>query len=370
MAFSYYNEHDPFAAAWLRELIKDGHITDGEVDERSIEDVTPGELAGFTQCHFFAGIGGWSLALRQAGWPDDKPVWTGSCPCQPFSSAGKREGATDERHLWPAFFHLISQRRPDTLFGEQVEAAIKHGWLDLVQADMEGIGYAFGAASVAACAVGAQHIRKRLWFVADTNNQHGGGEFKQRLSKAARTWQQPDGNSATGDVANSVYQRLQGRLSGRENPGWEAQHGRAGCDCTVGDLAYAASERRGKARPGDRRSPQRAGDSSEFSELGDTASDQCAGSGEAGETEERQGKRSCIAGQLSNGSEGLGFAGGFWNESEWIYCRDGKFRAAQPEIFPLAHGVPNRVGMLRGSGNAIVPQVAQAFIESYLKARS
>jgi DNA (cytosine-5)-methyltransferase 1 len=66
---AYYNEHDPFAAAWLRELIADGLIAPGEVDERSIEDVRPDELAGFVQCHFFAGIGVWSLALRQAGVP-------------------------------------------------------------------------------------------------------------------------------------------------------------------------------------------------------------------------------------------------------------------------------------------------------------
>ena len=106
---AYYNEHDPFAAAWLRELIRAGHIAPGEVDERSIEDVLPSELRGFTQCHFFAGIGVWSYALRQAGWPDDREVWTGSCPCQPFSAAGKRGGVADERHLWPAFYHLIRE---------------------------------------------------------------------------------------------------------------------------------------------------------------------------------------------------------------------------------------------------------------------
>jgi DNA (cytosine-5)-methyltransferase 1 len=78
---AYYNELDPFAAAWLRNLIAAGLIPQGEVDERSIEDVTPNDLAGFRQCHFFAGIGGWPLALRLAGWPDERPVWTGSCPC-------------------------------------------------------------------------------------------------------------------------------------------------------------------------------------------------------------------------------------------------------------------------------------------------
>lgn len=104
---AYYNEIDPYAAQWLRNLIEAGEIAPGYVDERSIEDVTPGDLRGFTQHHFFAGIGVWSYALRKAGWPDDKPIWTGSCPCQPFSAAGKGKGVDDERHLWPAFFWLI-----------------------------------------------------------------------------------------------------------------------------------------------------------------------------------------------------------------------------------------------------------------------
>ena len=68
---AYYNEIDKFAAAWLRELIKDKLIADGEVDERDIRDVQPEDVHGFTQCHFFAGIGGWPLALQLAGiFPD------------------------------------------------------------------------------------------------------------------------------------------------------------------------------------------------------------------------------------------------------------------------------------------------------------
>ncbi len=163
---NYYNEFDPKAAAWLRELIAQGLIPPGFVDERSIEDVKPNELTGYTQCHFFAGIGGWSLALQLAGWPTDCQVWTGSCPCQPFSAAGKGAGFADERHLWPAFFHLIEQCRPAAVFGEQVASRDGLNWLDLVCADLEGAAYAIGAADLCAAGVGAPHIRQRLYWVA------------------------------------------------------------------------------------------------------------------------------------------------------------------------------------------------------------
>ena len=186
----YYNEHDPKAAAWLRELIKEGLIADGEVDTRSITDVQPSDLRGLTQCHFFAGIGGWSYALRLAGWDDARPVWTGSCPCQPFSSAGSQQGAADPRHLWPSWFRLIQECRPPVIFGEQVAAAVRHGWLDLVFGDLEGCDYACGAVIAGAHSVGAPHIRQRLWFVADANS-------KERRSRHAQPHTRTDGRDNT-----------------------------------------------------------------------------------------------------------------------------------------------------------------------------
>ena len=164
----YYNEFDKKAAAWLRELIKEGLIADGIVDERSITEVKPNELTEFTQCHFFAGIGGWSYALRLAGWPDDEPVWTGSCPCQPFSTAGKGLGQEDSRHLWPIFFNLIKKRRPNTVIGEQVAAAIGKGWLDGISTDLEGESYACGSVVLGAHSLNSPHIRQRLYWVADS----------------------------------------------------------------------------------------------------------------------------------------------------------------------------------------------------------
>lgn len=184
---AYYNEIDPYAAQWLRNLIDCGLIAPGVVDERSIEDVTPSELSEFTQCHFFAGVGVWSLALRKAGWPDDIPVWTGSCPCQPFSAAGAGAGLEDARHLWPSFAWLIGQCRPAVIFGEQVASKAVEPWVDLVHADLEALGYAFGAVPFPSAGVGAPHIRDRIYWVGNSESVRWEGELlraKEKLPKS------------------------------------------------------------------------------------------------------------------------------------------------------------------------------------------
>jgi DNA (cytosine-5)-methyltransferase 1 len=295
---NYYNEIDPFAAEWIRNLIKAGHIAPGDVDTRSIEDVTPADLRGYVQCHFFAGVGVWSYALRRAGWSDDRPVWTGSCPCQPFSSAGKGVGFDDERHLWPAFYHLISQCRPPVVFGEQVASKDGLAWLDLVQDDLEASKYAFGAADLCAAGVGAPHIRQRLYWVADA----GSVQSKQ----PAREWARPH----------------------EAQSGWSSSE-LAGCSDFIG-LADTDDER----PQGRIRMPERAA--------------------------ERAVRQSGMDGRPSP-------TNGHWRDADWLFCRDGKWRPVEPSTFPLAHGPTARVGRLRAYGNAIVPQVAEAFIRAYLE---
>jgi len=295
MSRVYYNEHDKKAAEWLRGLIKDGYIAQGEVDERSIEDVKPSDLAGFTQCHFFAGIGGWSYALRLAGWPDDRPVWTGSCPCQPFSVAGKGKGTSDTRHLWPAFRWLIAQCLPATVFGEQVASKAGRSWLSGVRADLEAMGYGVGAADLCAASVNAPHIRQRLWWVGnaeDTDKGSGVPESEAGVgSNVKRGWGSSE-SGINGGVADCKREGSQRWVHGREAAEREDFHGHAGCDRST-----------------------------------------------------------------------------HWSNTVWHPCKDGKARRipAEPALCPLADGIPGRVGLLRGAGNAIVPQVAAEFISTYIE---
>lgn len=343
---AYYNEIDPFAAQWLRNLIAGGHIAPGEVDERSIEDVTPDDLRGFTQCHFFAGIGVWSHSLRLAGWPDDKPVWTGSCPCQPFSAAGKGDGFADERHLWPHFFHLISERRPQHVFGEQVASGNANTWFDLVQADLEGMGYAFGLVPFAAAGVGAPHIRERAYWVAYANSQI---DDRRRHIGA-------DGRNEHSDCSNPDM--LADTHSDRQQSGcWPS----CGCQCTKAGI-----------HPGRSIKACRMGDTN-LTRLEGLGGNDCA-EGWKGQT-----RSATSPGVHMRALE----VNGFWRDADWLFCRDGKWRPVEPGTFPLVDGAAarmgrvesgvarvassNRTGRLKGYGNAINAQAAAEFIRAYME---
>ena len=301
---NYYNEFDSKAAAWLRALITHRLIPAGDVDTRSITEIKPNDLLGYTQCHFFAGIAGWPLALQLAGWPSTRPVWTGSCPCQPFSCAGAQRGTDDERHLWPVFRELIRECRPANVFGEQVASALGRDWLAGVRSDLEGLGYAVGAADLCAASVGAPHIRQRLYWVA--HQQSGGLRIDWSASRQAG---HSDECRASSGMADTKHQQCEGCLSGRcEEPS------------TQGGREAGESARRGEADG--------------------LANAHIAASGDLG----------------------------FWSDSEFIPCRDGLARRvpSEPALFPLADGIPGRVGLLRGAGNAIVPPLAARFIEAFL----
>lgn len=424
---NYYNEFDPAAAAWLRELIGAGLIPKGEVDERSIADVRANELRGYTQCHFFAGIGGWSLALQLAGWPADRPVWTGSCPCQAFSTAGKQRGFDDERDLWPVFANLIAECKPEYVFGEQVENAIRHGWLDRVCADMEGEGYAVGAAVLGAHSVGAPHRRQRLYWgavsVADRNLElhdwtrtpgtgrrgeftDGGGVRRisdsdlQRLD-GEHVSTQPKRLDLSETSGSSAVGRMANNLRGGCGTGWE--HGGMVEICgersnlampnsqssSYGDMEHAASDGWDERRPEPGERGITAG--CESCGLADSFGARLEGfSGNGGDRNESGRDDAKAAGSVA--ARGVsGFSP--WSESGFIYCRDGKIRRVPAESiffsvadgfsgeldgsrvvgvsetggFPLTTQKEGRAMLLKGYGNAIVPQLAAEFIRAFME---
>jgi DNA (cytosine-5)-methyltransferase 1 len=308
----YYNDNDPMVCAWVRQLMLDGLIPHGVVDSRSILDVKPADLEGFTQCHFFCGIAGWAYALKLAGWPATRPVWTGSPPCQPFSAAGKLEGKDDARHLAPHFISLVGACRPPVLFGEQVASAAVFGksakrvrgapewaWLDDLSDRLEAAHYAVGASDIPAPGVGGPHVRQRTFFgavrLAHPHNQR-----------------------------HSVLQRNGvDDMAGREND----ERSRDGLEHGSADQRLADSERAGTHHGG-------------------------------------------------------------WNDVDWLFCRDGKWRPVKSSVQCVADGISGgmvqsgdfvpastplaqstkaarRVMRLRGYGNAIVPQAAALFIRAF-----
>jgi DNA (cytosine-5)-methyltransferase 1 len=332
-----YNENEPFVAQWLENLIAAQKLPQGRVDRRSIVDIQPDECS--SRSHFFAGIGGWPLALRLAGWPERAPVWTGSCPCQPFSQAGRGKGFADERHLWPAWFKLIDDWHPPVIFGEQTASPAGLEWFDAVSADLEGSGYAVQAVDLCASSVGAPHIRQRLYFVAIAT-----GQRRERFRVLLRKWRSRQamletGRSCTiGELANTSNAGLQERSRCSVRRGAVRDEGPTATeDCVLGQLGNTGGERSRR-------------DSGAVS------------SAEGASPEERFRAR-----RIPDKLIPPGATAGFWADADWWLCQDGKARPAQPGSFPLASGVSGRVGQIRAYGNAICVPLAVEFVKAVME---
>ena len=312
---AYYNENDAFAAEWLRKLIKRKLIADGDVDDRSILDVDAEDLKGYQQHHFFAGIGGWSLAARMAGWNDEDTLCTGSPPCQPFSLIGKYFGVNDERHLTPKWLELVATIRPAFIAGEQVGIAVtKDYWLDDLLDEMEAQGYATGAIVLPACGIGAPHIRQRLFFCGE-------------------------------------------RMDDTKQPGLERHTGNGSA---VGEQG--------------RKHPQQAGHASTSSSIHhqSTSMDEVSGLRRM-VVHDTQEARSRVPMPACGALEDISVQ--CWNGTEYVACAEG-WRPVKRGINPLADGLPTRMGLrrgrpprtelLKGYGNAIVPQLG-AYVLCALK---
>ena len=377
-----FNDTDPYVCAWSRNLIANGLVADGDVFEGSINDITPEQASRYKQFHTFSGIAVWSHALRLAGWPDDREIWTGSCPCQPFSRAGRGGGTDDPRHLWPAWFRLIRECRPAVVVGEQVASADGLSWLDSVFADLEGAGYAVAAADLCAAGVGGPHIRQRLYFVAirmaDADESGlsivGGSGLLDRERAPQRD--DVDGRGALRGLADGEGVGRQQERENRERSGaGDGAEGRsAGLESSrdAGGLADADKQHGDRAGfgAGDDRGEQQDArevrDSDPVRGLGDASGAGLAQQlGERGASCEARGAAQGQAAERTSapaGSAAARWDDNFWVDVEWLPCRDGKLRPAKSGIFPLAHGATARVGKLRAAGNAIVGPLAATFI--------
>lgn len=382
---AYYNEIDAYAAEWLRNLIKAGHIADGEVDTRSIVDVQPDELREFTQCHFFAGIAGWSYALRLAGWEDERQIWTGSCPCQPFSVAGQGKGVNDERHLWPHFFRLIRGCRPPVVMGEQVAGAAGYGWLDGVRSDLESESYAIEGVDIPACSANAPHIRSRLYWVAMDNTQSERLERWRNSSTITATESNGSNSRATGcDSYDMAVTNIDGHDGARGHAAIQGGN-RKDDRISVGSGSDICSELEDAEHQG-RDAERVCGYGEAGQSMGERQASSIVRSGEDGAQDmadadiirpssqsignirmldrarcAEEGARNKFAVCTTPRSSSL------WHDAIWLNGADGKTRRAQPDICLLAHGVPARVGKLRAYGNAIVPPLAAEVIKAFME---
>lgn len=425
----FYNEIDAKNCQWIANLADAGAIPPGRIDSRSITELQGDDCAETS--HFFAGISGWPVALRLAGWPDDRAIWTGSCPCPPFSAAGKKQRCpacggrpvpcprrtgfficvscehawfADARHLWPEFWRLIAVCRPPIVVGEQVSGPDGLLWLAGVRGSLEILGYRVGAVDIAAGCVGAPQIRQRLFWVAVAGfppSRHigrSGSEIEAEWSEEAACL---TGRSASGRL-DSAAGGGHGRAAGPEA---EKERSRAGHDASrelqvgleghasdsggmgIADRSGLLTGRLASEGVGHGRSVVAA--SGDIDQLGNTISARLQErASDGGIQRAESGTHEGQAAEL----------GDPWSDYRSILCGDGKYRRIPTErgLFPLAHGIPritgpllarlaelghsasdskriikearsNRVTRLKGFGNAIVPQVAAEFMRAVME---
>lgn len=362
----YLNEWDAFAAQWCRNLAEMKQIPACEVDETDIRKFTGDRLNGYSQCHFFAGIGGWPLALRLAGVPEDASVWTASCPCQPFSRIGKKQGTDDERHLWPEFRRLYRLGRPQIMFGEQVAGKDGIEWLKAVRDDLQEDGYATASAVLRSPLVEKDHDRPRIYWGAWSARDFRPVRFASDCDQFGYCPEcgidyaecECPGPTEDGVVVVESDGGLFGcRLADSDNAGQQAGRGtvfkhqwddsRGGGICNGSQLVYpSGAGPQGHGRDGNDKSKPRRNDRLSGGSIATPSGDVCL-----------------------------------------VECENGKWRCFQSGSFPMAYGIPsslgrgkseldrlaknaraNRNGRIKGYGNAIVPELAAVFIECFFEA--
>ena len=392
-----------------------------------------------THLSLFSGIGGLDMAAEWAGiktvgqcewaeyptkvlekhWPD-VPRWkdirtltgesfyertgrrtvdviSGGFPCQPFSVAGKRRGAEDDRYLWPEMVRVIKELRPTWIIGENV-AGIVRMELPNILSELGSEGYRTRAFLVPACAVGARHRRYRIAIVGYAKHNgssaatvagglaetgRGQQEGKEKTSEFTGTGQSRNCKDVAGSESN-VTGILQEREE-QEKPrsfcdGEDVQYSDlTGCEelyvaqksnkekifgrgCHDGDACNAASkglsdgtgeslEGRRTQEPESERPDSNVSDTDngsrnvwrdwKLSAVKNTGEERDDIGGGTEEYDQREWRRT------KSGLGGMADGIPYWVDGYWD---------VEPKIPRVANGVANRAGRLKALGNAVVPQ--------------
>tara|TARA_R100001480_G_scaffold50970_9_gene64335 strand:- start:43 stop:1416 length:1374 start_codon:yes stop_codon:yes gene_type:complete len=340
---------------------------------------------------------------------DREPIYadviTGGYPCQPFSNAGKRRGAEDDRHLWPQMFRLITEVRPTWIICENVTGHINMG-LDQVLSDLEGEGYACRTFVLPACAVDAPHRRDRVWIIANTESC-GGNRAPNDASPSpqrqnGKQTQQSSKHGKIQSVSNTGLPEPQGR----GEP--ETDHDRCS-GAGIQEGSESSSSCSSVADPNSQRKPQQEGidqnirgwavNGSEASsqDVGNTERDGLSTSSLTRSHDETSGSSKAKGAETARKSEGASRSRHDenvadpstvnvpWQQPEFLdqkireiesqrqagSCGDGFRRwAVEPAVGRVADGIPGRVAQLKALGNAVVPQIPEILGRAILEAEN